>query len=380
MAMSSSSSTTNSLFVTCPTGLEPLLIEELSELGIEKIRRSKAGVFVPQDISLVYRINYCSRLATRVLWPLMRFPCPHPKALYQGAKEIDPLLYLSADQTFAIDANVSHPLLRNSLYAAQVVKDALCDTFKQRCGRRPSINVSSPDVQFNLFIEKGLAILSLDTSLQPLYKRGYRQKMTQAPLQETLAAALLRKIGYSAENILCDPFCGSGTFLIEAALMATKTPPGFFRKKWGFFQLPEFSEAKWQALKLQCDQKMLPLPRGHIFGADIDPQTVEICRHHVKNCGWETAIDVSCRDIRKYWPDQSPTLILTNPPYGRRSKSSIDVFDALAHFVKKLSLGSDSSIFLLAEKNSTSLSRLPVQSIYSFYHGGASVTLYQQKN
>jgi putative N6-adenine-specific DNA methylase len=363
------------MFISCPMGLETLLLEELQEMGISPSRRGKSGVYVPQEISLVYEINYRSHLATRVLWPLKRFACPDPKALYQGAKQIDWPLYLSPEKTFAIDANVSHPLLRSSLYAAQVVKDALCDSLKEKWGERPSVNVSSPDVQLNLFIEKGWAILSFDTSLQPLYKRGYRQQMTSAPLQETLAAAILRKIDYSKEEILCDPFCGSGTFLIEAAFKATRTPAGFFRKNWGFFQLPEFSEELWQKVKSRADGAIIPSTLGKFFGADIDPRTLEICKQHLKMSGFEQAIALTCSDVARYNPPSPPSVILCNPPYGKRLATSSKLAEALGLFIKKSRCR---SAFVLTPETSNFIeqTRVAFRPCYSFLHGGSKVVLH----
>ena len=321
------------IFVTCPTGIEALLAEELKEFGIPNVRKGFRGVYVPQEMSNVYKINYCSRLATRVLYPIKQFTCKNKEDLYEHAKRIPWQQYMTLKKTFAIDSNVSHPMLRNSLYASLVLKDGICDFFRDKCGERPSVETQDPDVQLNLFIHDEKATISLDTSGAPLFKRGWRTEATEAPIQESLAAAILRLANYSPDDVLCDPFCGSGTFLMEAAMIATKTPPGFFRKHWGFFNLPEFSEAEWKKVKAEADAQRIPLQKGKIMGADKDPRAVDLALAHLKKAGFEE-IEVVRKDIRSYYPTISPNLVVTNPPYGVRLSVSADLFVALARFLK----------------------------------------------
>jgi putative N6-adenine-specific DNA methylase len=321
------------MFVSCPDALVPILIHELKGLGIEKPRSGFCGVFVPQTMENVYTINYCSRVATRVLWPLLEFRCQDRHKLYQEASKINWSDYQTLEQTFAIDANVSHPNLKNSLFAAQVLKDAICDHFKDKHQARPSVNVASPDVQYNLFIHSGNATISLDTSGAPLYKRGYRTEAVAAPLQESLAAALLALVRYTPKDILCDPFCGSGTFLIEAAMMSSQTPAGYFRNTWGFMHHPNYSENEWLSIKEKADAKIVPLEKGKILGADNDPQGIKLCRALIKATGFQDAIDVECTDVKSYRP-LHPTLVISNPPYGKRLEVSSNTYSALGRFLK----------------------------------------------
>ncbi len=307
-----------SLFVTCAAELEPLLIEELAELGISGTAGYR-GVYVDQwDWTTIYKINYASRLASRVLLPLNRFKCFHQGSLYDGANRIDWSCFLGRGQTFAIDANVSHPELRNSLFAAQVVKDAICDQLREKRGTRPSVQLDNPDVQINLFIQHREAIISLDTSGAPLHKRGYRIESVEAPLQESLAAAILRIAKYTPEEVLFDPCCGSGTFLIEAALMATKTPPGFLRHKWGFMNHPSFSQVEWLKVRNGLDAHRCTLPLGRLFGVDLAKNNARIAKTNARAAGFNQGIEVVQADFREYTPPVPPTLIVTNPPHGRR--------------------------------------------------------------
>jgi putative N6-adenine-specific DNA methylase len=356
------------LFVTCASGFEPLLIEELGQLGIRTRRKGFRGVYVDQEMEAVYLINYRSRLATRVLWPLAQFACPDREALYEAAKKIDWQIFLDLEKTFAIDANVSHPKLRNSLFAALVVKDAICDNLRESLGGRPSIDIKNPDLQLNLFIHQGKATLSLDTSGIPLYKRGWRSSTADAPLQETLAAAILHLAQYTEHDTLCDPFCGSGTFLIEAAMVATQTPAGFFRKSWGFVNLPQFSVDAWLKVKQAADRNRKPLVKGKIFGADRDPKAVAICKSHLKTTGFD--IDVACKEIRSYQPPHAPTVIVTNPPYGKRLEASLSAYRDLGAFARGKS-------FILAPDNHLmQATRLRVKNTFDLSNGGLPVTLF----
>ena len=356
------------LFASCARGLEPLLVQELEELGISSCREGFCGVFTPRKMSSVYLINYCSRLATRVLWPLAQFRCADKEALYRGAGEIDWQQFLTPSQTFAIDANVSHPTLRHSLFAAQIVKDALCDQLRERFGQRPSVRIAAPDVQLNLFVQGERATISLDTSGEALYKRGYRTETTPAPIQETLAAAILRQVHYGASDVFCDPFCGSGTFLIEAALMKTNTPPGFLRKQWGFSHLPEHVKAQWEQCKQAADAKRVPLEKGWICGADKDRKTIECCRVHLKNAGFEGEIETVAREVSRYVPPHSPTLVVTNPPYGKRLEVSA-VYADLAKF-----LCPESRLYLLTASG-TDVAPLKTDQPIGLRNGGLDVAL-----
>lgn len=321
------------LFVTCSQGIEPLLIQELAELGFTDVRESYRGVYVyDKSFNAIFRINYGSRLGGRVLLPIEAFRCFDQKALYKGGRAVDWSLYLPPGKTFAIDANVKHRQLRNSLYAAQVLKDAICDQLKELRGGRPSVNVKNPDVQINLFIHDDQAFISIDTSGVPLHKRGYRQDAGEAPLQESLAAALLKIARYEAQDILFDPCCGSGTLLIEAALIASRTAPGYLRQKWGFMLLPGFSFDEWLKVKTEVDSLRQPIPKNHLFGIDINKNVVRICQGNLRAAGVLKDVLVKQADFREFKPEILPTLIVTNPPHGKR----LDSIDALIPLYRSL--------------------------------------------
>lgn len=363
------------LFISCPENLEPLLLEELKQLNVPSARKGFRGVSVPASMEAVYTINYCSRIATRVLYPLRSFTCRGRDDLYDAAREIPWNHFFKGTQTLAIDANVSHPRLKHSLFAAQVMKDAICDQLREKTGERPSIDLKNPDIQLNLYIQENKALISFDTSGAPLFKRGWRSASTTASLQENLAAALLMRAGYTANKTLCDPFCGSGTFLIEAALMATCTPPGFFRKKWGFMQLPEFNAERWNAFKATWDARRISLAPNKLFGADKDLMAIQASRGHARATGFLDEIQFQQADIIRYSPPTPIDLVITDPPYGKRLETSQQLYRELGQFLQKIH---PSSAWVLApHAQYLQVTDLPIKRAFPFFHGGMDVSAFQ---
>lgn len=369
------------LFVSCAAGLEFLLKEELKSLEIEEIRTSTHGVYIPISMENIYKTNYLSRLATRVLLPLAEFPCPHKDALYKEAKKIDWLSFLDETKTFSIDSHVAHhPLIRHSLFAAQIMKDAICDQIRDKKGERPSIDTQNPDVQLHLLITNQKALISFDTSGIALYKRGYREHIAEACIQETLAAAILYKSGYSAKELLCDPFCGSGTFLIEAACIATNTPAGFFRSQFGFMHLPQYKESDWLSFKAEHDSKRVPLHPGTIIGADMDKKTLSLCRENIQKAGFEQQILLIHSPVNKTSLVQSPTLVVTNPPFGKRFEASFPLYAEFGAFLKRECPAAPWAYLLTAGYSLAKATGRSILSEFPFFHGGLRVSLYQIAN
>lgn len=323
------------LFVTCPETLEPLLEEELKILGYRDITPSFRGVYVSSSMRAIYEINYLSHIACRVLYPIASFACFDKERLYGKAKQIDWSQYLSLDKTFAIDVTGRHPAFKNTLFAAQVLKDAICDHFREKTGQRPNVCTKNPDIQIALHLNDDRISISFDTSGEPLFKRGYRRASIAAPIQETYAAAFLQMAGYKGSEILLDPCCGSGTILIEAALKATHTPPGFLRTKWGFFHLPQFSKTEWELVKQTHDAKRIPLAKDKLFGYDISKSALQAA---TINCKPFPEIQLFHQDFRTATPSFAPTLALCNPPHGTRldtPETLQPLYRALGSFFKQ---------------------------------------------
>lgn len=359
-----------SLFVTCPASFEELLFQELKSLGIPDLNVGYLGVFARKSMDVVYKINYASRIATRVLFPLIEFRCTDKEALYGASRKIDWARWIQEGETFAIDANVSHPNIRNSLFGAQVMKDGVCDAIRETRGTRPSVDVKTPDVQLHLFIHNQRGIISIDTSGDPLFKRGWRTKTSPASIQENLAAGLLMHAGYKG-GAFCDPLAGSGTFLVEAAMIATKTPAGFLRKKWGFFKHPDFKEERFQEIKAKEDEKRIPLEAGLIQGADIELEMVEMMQEHLSGFDFGKEVVVQRASVARYAP-QNLDLIVSNPPFGKRLEIDERLFENIGGFLLRNKGAFKKAYFLATDPKYLKMMGVPFTRVLTFSHGGAA--------
>jgi len=308
-------------FIACARNLEPMLLNELKELGVSGARMGHLGVDADLTREEVYRVVYGSRIASRVLRPLADFDCPSDDALYENACELNWAAIIKPGQTFKVSASVADSTITHSQFAALRLKDAIVDVIRDERGDRPDVDKDEPDVRLNLFIHRDKAVISLYYSVGVMHKRGYRANAVEAPLKENLAAALLRLAHwdpFEKKEPLRDFFCGSGTILLEAAMLATRTPPGWFRAKQGFEALPDFDAATWDKVKAEFDAAIVPLAPGLIGGADIDAQAVLSARANFKRTPWAAAVSIGMADFRKLDGDYTGAVIVTNPPYGVR--------------------------------------------------------------
>ena len=366
------------LFISSAHCSQEMLTKEIEELGISDVRTGHYGVFIPKTMDNVYLVNYLSRFATRVMWPIAQFSCRDQKDLYEESRTINWDAFLSVQKTFAIDANVSHPNLRNSLFAAQVLKDAICDHFWDKYDERPSVNVKKPDVQLNLFIHKGRATISLDTSGAPLYKRGWKQEGGIATIPETLAATLLKLAGFNAKEVLCDPFCGAGTLLIEAACLATNTPAGYFRKEWGFFSHPDFDQKRWLEIKEIWDAKRVSCTSICAVGADKDPNMVLLSQRHLQKTGFSKNVIVCKSDVTHFKPTRLPTMVVTDPPFGKRMLQSNDLIACFNRFLQVNCPAVPFAFLLYPSDAGVQLERngMRILKRWKIEHGGLDVSLF----
>ncbi len=309
----------NQYFAQIAGGFEELAEEELKQLGARSIRPDYRGFHFKADPETLYRINYNSRLLIRVLAPLITFDCHSDKYLHLTAKKIDWSEFISTRETFAVNAVTSNtPSLKHSQYAALKVKDAVCDFFRDQCGERPSVDVQDPDLGIHLYVRDNRATISIDTSGGSLHKRGYRTARVEAPMAETLAAAIIRLSEWDGERPLVDPMSGSGTLLCEAAMKWCRIPAGFLREKWGFFFLPDFDSSAWNRVKETADSAMRPLPSGLLIASDIDPVAARATRRNLNRLpGCKNAFECGPGDFHDIEKLENATIVV-NPPYGVR--------------------------------------------------------------
>jgi putative N6-adenine-specific DNA methylase len=304
-------------FAQCGRGIEELTGEELTELGATGVEPTYRGVHFNATPGALYAINYCARIPSRILAPLAQFACHTEKVLYKKGMEIDWSRFLSPDQTFAVFANVSDSQINHSKFAALRLKDAVADFFREKEGRRPSVDTREPDLWINLNLRDNFATISVDTSGGALHRRGYRKSSVLAPLQETLAAAILRFSGWNGETPLVDLMCGSGTILAEALMAYCRVPAGFHRGKWGFPRLPDFDETLWRKVKQDADGRVRPCPEGLIQGSDVDGRAVDAACENLDEIPGGSMVQVRRRDFHDLKGFKNVTII-TNPPYGVR--------------------------------------------------------------
>jgi len=338
----------NNLFFAQVTGLmEQLCEKELIELGAKNTKITYRGIYFNADAKSLYKINYTSRLITRVLAPLKTFPCYNTNALKLMAEKIPWEKIFSVDKTFAISASVSKSKINNSLYASLCLKDGIADYFREKTGKRPDVEKENPDVRFNLHIEKDTATISLDTSGESLHKRGYRLLAGEAPMQETLAAALIQISNWNGVNKLTDCMCGSGTILCEALMSYCKIPAQKLRRKFGFINMPDFNKDIWEDVKEECDKMIRPLPKGLISGSDKNPEAIKVAKANLSRLPFSDAVDLSCMPFQQINNFENGVLI-TNPPYGMRLGKLEEVqvlYKELGDFLKTKCPGTSAFIF-----------------------------------
>jgi putative N6-adenine-specific DNA methylase len=324
-------------FAQIQNDMGELGVQELSGHGAEDISPAYGGIYFSSDQAVLYRINYTSRYITRILAPLISFKCHSTRYLYNKAKEINWTDIFEVNNTFAIFSTVSNSRIKHSHYATLQLKDAIVDWFKERFKKRPNIERVDPDVWINLHIENNRAVISLDTSLGSLHRRGYRARTVKAPMQETLAAAVIRLTAWDGSRPIYDPMCGSGTFLSEALMLYCRIPSGFLRQRFGFESLPDFDDELWKEIKKDTDKKIRGLPKGLISGSDISAEVVEAARTNINKLPDGDKVSLRVMDYRKI-QRLKDTIIVCNPPSGirlERDKDLSELYGELGDFLKQ---------------------------------------------
>lgn len=299
-------------------GLEDVLRDELISLGAENVETGRRMVSFEGDLELMYKANLCCRTALRILKPIEKFTAYNPDELYDTVRDIDWSKYLTPESTFAIDSTVNSEDFPHSKFVTYRVKDGIVDHFRDLGGERPSVRLNGADLQLNVHIDSNRVTISIDSSGEPLSKRGYRDEQTEAPINEVLAAGIIMKTGWRGDSNFADPMCGSGTFLIEAALIAANINPGIYRQSFAFEKWPDFDSELFESLynddsaERDFDYK--------IYGGDIDPEAVKIARRNIKSAQVDDMIELSCRPMNEWTDNPEAGVLVMNPPYGRRLK------------------------------------------------------------
>jgi len=328
-------------FAACTLGLERVLQQELTNLGAHRLELRAGGVGFHADLRTAYSANLWLRCAVRVQELVLKVDLNRERDLYPAIAAIDWDQYLTTHHTLAIDASVKDSCIRHSGYAAMRTKDAIVDQQRRKIGRRSSVDTGSPHLRLKLVLRNDRLLLYRDYSGESLHKRGYRKIQVKSPLNEAIAAGLLLHSDFDGRSFLVDPMCGSGTFLIEAALIATDRAPGWMRH-FAFEKWPDFEGALWDRLREEATARIRHDVPLLLEGADRHRGAIEIARAAAQSAGVDSCMLLHCKDIRSFVPTRKPQIVVVNPPYGERIGAGEDLLDSwngLLEFLKGCAAG-----------------------------------------
>jgi putative N6-adenine-specific DNA methylase len=323
-----SSSPSSEFFASAPRGLEALLVKELESLGALQPQAVPGGVSFSGTWEACYRANLWSRIASRVLWKIGEFAYRSEDDVYAAAKAIDWPRYFAVERTLRVNVTAQKSPLRSLEFATLRIKDAVCDRFRDALGKRPDVERAAPDVRVHAFLEKDRGALYLDTSGEPLFKRGWRAAQAEAPLRENLAAGIVMLTGWQPGEPLLDPMCGGATLLVEAAAMARGRAPGA-RRGFGFEKLRAFDAALWDAIQ---HEKPVEPASPNLHGSDSDAEALKAARRNLAAAGVERWVTLEHADVLERTAPAPSGVLIANPPYGER----IGNLDDLARFYPRL--------------------------------------------
>jgi putative N6-adenine-specific DNA methylase len=307
----------NQFFATCPRGLEALLADELKQVSASAIKPTDGGVSFSGDMAVCYRANLESRIATRVMWRVASGRYASEDDLYQAAYKLDWPSWFKVSNDFMVKVTGVKCPLKSLEFATLRIKDAVCDRFRQAVGSRPYIDTREPDVRIHAYLAEDNYQFYLDTSGNALYQRGLRRASIEAPLRENLAAGIIKLSGWQPGMPFLDPMCGSGTFLLEASMMALNIAPGSYRS-FGFEKLKNFDETLWKKLRQEALKKAKPVSFSKIYGSDADLRAVRVAKQNLEQAGLLEAVQIAHAEFTQISAPAGEGVMAANPPYGVR--------------------------------------------------------------
>ncbi len=369
-------------FATCPRGLEAVLVDELTRLGATKIEATDGGAGFVGDMTLAWRANLESRVATRIMWRVGRTPYKIEDDIYKAALALNWPSWFDVGRTMMVKVTAVKSPLKSLEFITLRIKDAICDKFRQVGGTRPSIDTREPDVRIHAYLTATECQFYVDTSGAPLYQRGNRKSSVDAPLRENLAAGILKLTGWQPGTPLLDPMCGSGTFLLEAALMALDIAPGI-KRNFGFEKLKNFDAPAWNAIKQEAQKRVKPASPMLIFGGDIDSRAVRAARQNLEAAGLSNVVQVQQLDVLESpapaLPEGTTGVLLSNPPYGERigeQDALAELYPQLAASLKKHFAGWN-AFFLTSDLRMPKLMRLQPSRKTPLFNGPLECRLFE---
>lgn len=367
-------------FATCPRGLELVLVEELRQLRAEKVHAVGGGVQFAGDFFLCYRVNLASRVASRVLWQAASGSYGNEDDIYRAAFALPWTDWFAADRTIRVDVSATKSPLTSLNFVTLKIKDAICDKIRRLSNQRPSVDTRAPDIPIQAHLTDREFALYLDTTGEPLFKRGQRSATGEAPLRENLAAGILRLAGWTPDTPLLDPMCGSATILVEAALMALDIAPGLGRH-FAFEKLRNFDARHWRDLLQQAAARQKRKPALAIFGSDIDGRVLQAAAANLTRAGVSECVKLKQADVLTLAAPAPEGVIVTNPPYGVRlgeQAKLAEFYPKLGDLLKKQFTGWR-AYFLSADMRLPKLIRLAVSKRTPLFNGALECRLFEYK-
>lgn len=367
-------------FATCPRGLERILAAELASLGAAATDTVDGGVSFTGDFSVCYRANLASRIASRILWRAGQARYRSEHDIHEAACAIAWPQLFDVRCSIRVDVSAIRSPVRSLDFVTLRVKDAICDAFRVARGRRPDVDTVQPGARIHVFLTRDAATFYLDTSGEALFKRGWRAQGGEAPLRENLAAGIIRLTGWAPPVALFDPMCGSGTFLVEAAMMALGWCPGANRR-FGFERLQNFDAKLWQAIREEATTARAPVRSLPIFGSDRSGATIQLARENLEQAGLADAVQLKQMNILDGGPPAGAGILVMNPPYGERLERP----EELAGFYPKLGdalkqrYSGWTAYILSADRDLPKLVRLQASKRTPLYNGALECRLYEYK-
>jgi len=367
-------------FASCPRGLEALLAEDLTAVGVKDLKAIPGGVHFAAEWPACYAANLHSRIATRILWRVAHGRYTKEDDIYKLALDCEWPKWFAATQTIRVDVTAVKSPLKSLEFITLRIKDAICDRFRADTGKRPSVDTREPEVRMHGFITVDECTLYIDTSGAPLYQRGLRQKTVEAPLKENVAAGIIRLSGWQPGTPMIDPMCGSGTFLIEAAQIALNIAPGAGRE-FGFQRLKNFQLPAWKTMLDAAMDAEKPAKFAQIYGSDISPVSVRAALANLDRAGLLPAVKLTTGDLLEIEAPAESGIMIANPPYGERlsEQDELAAFYPLLGTALKRKFAGWNCYLLTADLRMPKLMRLTPSKKTPLYNGAIECRVFEFK-
>ncbi|MCH9781585.1 MAG: class I SAM-dependent RNA methyltransferase [Betaproteobacteria bacterium] len=369
---------THHYFASCPRGLEEVLQQELMEIHASDIKRVDGGMLFSGDKEVLYKANLSSRIATRILCLVKQGSYENEDDIFNAALSVEWTTWFALEKTIKVSTTAIQCPLKSIDFMTLRIKDAVCDIFREKTGKRPDVEVRDPDIRIHLFLEKNNFSLYIDTSGAPLHQRGFRTASVEAPIKENLAAGIIKLSGWNPGEPFLDPMCGSGTFLIEAAMIASNQAPGLNRN-FGFMAWKSFDNILFSTIKKTYMDQVTKKDFLKIYGSDKDLRAIRVSKKNLTLAGFENSVQLVCKQFSEITPPYSEGVLVTNPPYGERIGEELDsAYPEWATSLKQ-SFAGWRTYFLTNDFRMPKLMRLSPSKKTPLYNGALDCRLFEIK-